>query len=73
MRKNIYICDRCGKEVPREVLEEVVFHHHKSFCPSRISGNGEVCEECLQDFIALAESFFDELNKEVSDGKAEAD
>lgn len=76
MTKYVYICDRCGKEVQNGKFRTILFRHVKSdrnigeLCTA---GRGDVCKECLQDFCDIAESFFDELNKEAADGKAEAD
>ena len=74
MTKYIFICDRCGKELPNGGVRTVLFRHVKSdmnigeLCTA---GRGDVCKECLQDFCDIAESFFDDLNKEATDGKAD--
>ena len=68
MTKFVYICDRCGRETPEGKAHAIIIR--TDGCTKNI---GEICEECFQDFCDFAESFFDELNKEATDGKAEAD
>lgn len=58
-----YVCDRCGKDVLGGQFFDVCFKHGKKNCFATEYERGEVCEECHKDFIELAESFFDELNK----------
>lgn len=66
MTKFIYICDRCGRETPEGKARSIQIR--ADGCYQR---RCELCEECFPDFFDFAESFFDELNKEATDGKAD--
>ena len=70
-----FVCDRCGKETYLNEgdyiadLHEVVFGE---FHPLRITKNsrsGDVCEDCFNDFLEIANNFFDEVNKVESEDK----
>ena len=55
MRKVIYICDRCKKEVdwvyqiPRLVVEGLSINIH--------DGKAELCEKCARNLIGIKEEF----------------
>lgn len=67
MIKKIYQCDRCGRRFSNfshydEI--KVIFAQQDAFYTEKFDKRGHVCKECSQAFIELAESFFDDLNKE---------
>lgn len=67
-----FVCDRCGKEeFPNEAgyietPHEIEFNERKNFKSER--KNGEVCSACAAEFWEFANNFFDEVNKETSEG-----
>lgn len=69
-----FVCDRCGKELFPEHHEirgihEIVFTERGI---SRIRRTeGEVCEDCYNDFWEVADNFFHEVNREERNGGAE--
>ena len=66
-----FVCDRCGKE---EIIKDedsiipptvaFVLEACPIVLPKRIKG--QVCPACENDFLELANNFFDEVNKERS-------
>ena len=66
-----FTCDRCGKE-QRYTYNKKFPTYHVSFWSKLAQEQcGEVCPNCYKDFIELAESFFDELNKTEKGGTEE--
>lgn len=67
MRKVICTCDRCGKKFSVGEAETVVFYNGEPLYTLHSAERGTVCKECYQDFLDLAKSFFDDLNKEAQE------
>ena len=62
-----FVCDRCGKEeFPDDEMHlhpyEVVFTH--GLILKRIHREGQVCKACYDEFLELADNYFNEVNKE---------
>ena len=65
-----FVCDRCGKEqFPKTdgyfedgSIREVSFLDNRIFRESRKAG--QVCASCFDEFLEIANNFFDEVNKE---------
>lgn len=61
-----FVCDRCG--TTRLVTEQDKLDiHDVRFCTDIIDvkkahTQGQVCKKCYEDFIVIAENFFDESN-----------
>ena len=61
IRKTTYLCDSCGKEVPRKKdLRKFSVHEHAPGGGWRGSAATDLCGECEQKFAAAVETFFDE-------------
>lgn len=72
MKRSEYICDRCGKTLYSRPNGEMRGIYEVKFLDSlRVVKMGDVCESCFNDFIDLASNFFDEVNREKSEDKAE--
>ena len=64
-----FVCERCGKEIFSDNEGRIPMQHQVSFRAhtdyrSHTDRTGEVCDECLKEFLEYAENFFDETNKE---------
>ena len=70
-----FVCDRCGKELyPSEDgyisnIHEVAFIEMNPRNRTFNNPSKEVCEDCFNDFLELANNFFDEVNKVESEDK----
>ena len=64
-------CDRCGREQYQHTNDTPIEAHHVHFAEwTQLKAHstlksGEVCEDCYNDFIELADNFFHEVNKEA--------
>jgi hypothetical protein len=72
-----FVCDRCGKEIfPNEdncinmdEMNEIAFLDSTDMrVISKKINQGEICKECYNDFVELANNFFDDVNKTESEG-----
>lgn len=73
-----FVCDRCGKEEFPNDDGYMSVHHEVTFAEDMLMGRrfkktGQICEGCHNDFIQLAENFFDEVNRRMDDEQREAD
>lgn len=71
-----FVCDRCGKEkFPNDngYIEDVkeVFFAEDMMINRPFKKTGQLCEECYNDFIQLAENFFDEVNRRADNEQQE--
>lgn len=64
------VCDRCGKEWEEYETAYSTGLFPVAFVNEDINlgyrgkiADGDVCKECYQDFIDIANNFFDEVNK----------
>lgn len=67
-----FVCDRCGKEEYPDENGEITALHEVSFVKQRFIQRdkikeGQVCQNCFDEFWELANNFFDEVNKERSE------
>lgn len=66
-----FVCDRCGKEKYPDENHEIVAPHEVRFVEDcfirQKSIDGQVCQNCFDEFWELANNFFDEVNKERSE------
>ena len=58
-----FVCDRCGKE--SFAVEGQRFSQVSTVCftDGQQDKRGDVCDNCLADFLQIAENFFDEVNR----------
>ena len=70
-----FVCERCGKEQFPDKYNEIHGTHEIVFTERGLSRirrtEGEVCEDCYNDFWEVADNFFHEVNREERNGGTE--